>query len=68
MIKKDKVIRKGVLKTHIRVVEGYRDSSGKIKQRTIKTFGYLEDQSDPDEFLKEVERFNIDFFKIDRKS
>lgn len=63
MIKKDKVVRKGVLKTHIRVVEGYRDSSGKIKQRTIKTFGYLEDQSNPNEFLKEVEQFNTDYFK-----
>lgn len=63
MIKKDKVTRKRVVKTHIRVVEGYRDSSGKIKQRTIKTFGYLEDQSNPEEFLKEVEQFNTNYFK-----
>lgn len=62
MIKKDKVIRKGKNKTHIRVVEGYRDSSGKIKQKTIKTFGYLEDQPNPEKFLEEVEQFNKDYF------
>ena len=63
MIKKDKVKRKGSIKTHIRVVEGYRDPNGCIKQRTIKTFGYLEDQPNPDQFLKEVEQFNNNFFK-----
>ena len=63
MVKKDKVFRKGVYKTHIRVVEGYYDENGKIKQRTIKTFGYLEDQKDPKAFLDEVQAFNDQYLK-----
>lgn len=63
MIKKDKVFRKGVNKTHIRVVEGYYDTNGKIKQRTIKSFGYLEDQKDPKAFLLEVQTFNDQYLK-----
>lgn len=63
MVKKDKVFRKGVYKTHIRVVEGYIDDNGKIKQRTIKTFGYLEDQKDPKAFLDEVQAFNDQYLK-----
>ncbi len=63
MVKKDKVFRKGVCKTHIRVVEGYHDENGKVKQRTIKSFGYLEDQKDPKAFLDEVQSFNDQFLK-----
>lgn len=63
MIKKDKVLRKGVYKTHIRVVEGYYDENKRVKQRTIKTFGYLEDQVDQVSFMKEVQTFNDEFFK-----
>jgi hypothetical protein len=62
MIKKDIKKRGGVLKTHIRVVEGYRPGPGQpTKQRTIKSFGYLEDQEDPEKFMKEVEEFNANY-------
>ena len=62
MIRKDRIHLKNGIKTHIRVVEGYRDSDGKIKQRTIKTFGYLEDQPNQSVFLKEVAAFDKEFF------
>ena len=59
MIRKDIINRGGEQKTHIRVVEGYRPGPGQpTKQRTIKSFGYLEDQTDPDTFMAEVARFN----------
>jgi len=62
MIKKDIKKRGGVLKTHIRVVEGYRPGPGQpTKQRTIKSFGYLEDQEDTEKFMKEVEEFNANY-------
>jgi len=62
MIRKDPVHRGGQQKTHIRVVEGYRPGPGQAtKQRTIKSFGYLEDQADPDAFMAEVERFNATY-------
>lgn len=62
MIKKDLKKRGGVLKTHVRVVEGYRPGPGiPTKQRTIKSFGYLEDQEDPDQFMQEVEEFNANY-------
>jgi hypothetical protein len=31
------------------------------KQRSIKSFGYLEDQADPDAFMREVEEFNTNY-------
>ena len=60
MIRKDKHKNSaGVVKTQIRVVEGYRPGPGMSpKQRTIKDFGYLEDQEDPNAFLEMVEAFN----------
>ncbi len=62
MIKKDLKKRGGAVKTHIRVVEGYRPGPGMpTRQRTIKSFGYLEDQKDPILFMKEVEEFNNNF-------
>ena len=65
MIRKDPKIRGGVTKTHIRVVEGYRPGPGmSTKQRTIKSFGYLEDQADQKAFMTMVEEFNANF-KID---
>jgi len=62
VIKKDRIARKdGSVKTFVRVVEGYRPAPGKPpKQRTLKSFGYLEDQADPDAFLKAVEAFDAD--------
>jgi len=62
MIRKDPKKRGGVVKTHVRVVEGYRPGPGMpTKQRTIKSFGYLEDQKDPEAFMAMVEEFNANF-------
>lgn len=68
MIRKDKhKFADGTFKTQIRVTEGYRDSkSGKAKQKTIKSFGYLEDQVDQDSFMKEVKEFD-DEYKSNKK-
>lgn len=62
MIRKDTKKRGGVIRTHIRVVEGDRPGSGMpTKQRTIKSFGYLEDQEEPEAFMAMVEEFNANF-------
>lgn len=62
MIRKDPKKRGGVIKTHVRVVEGYRPGKGMpTKQRTIKSFGYLEDQEDPEAFMAMVEEFNAKY-------
>ena len=60
VIRKDKVkLADGVVKTHVRVVKSYRPGPGMApKQSTIKSFGYLEDQKDIDEFMKEVQAFD----------
>lgn len=65
MIRKDKhKFANGSFKTQIRVTEGYRDSkTGKSKQKTIKSFGYLEDQSNPVAFMEEVKKFDLDYKK-----
>lgn len=64
MVKKDPVKRRGVIKHYIRVVEGYRPGPGMPpKQRTIRSFGYLEDQQDPDAFMAMVEEFDANYFK-----
>jgi hypothetical protein len=62
VIRKDKAkLRDGSVKTYIRVVESYRPGTGlKPKQRTLKSFGYLEDQADPEAFMREVEAFDAD--------
>ena len=50
------------MKTHVRVVEGYRPGPGMpTKQRTIRSFGYLEDQENPEAFMAMVEEFNANF-------
>lgn len=61
MIRKDIRKFKYGTRTEIRVVEGYRDQNGKVKQKTIKTFGYLEDQTDPIAFMKMVEEYNANY-------
>ena len=62
MIKKDKVKRRGSAKTWVSVVEGYRPAPGAPpKQRTIKSFGYLEDQEDPEAFMALVEQYNANY-------
>ena len=49
MIRKDKkTFKDGSVKTQIRVTEGYRPyPNAAPKQRTVKSFGYLEDQVFP---------------------
>ncbi|MGF6907951.1 IS1634 family transposase [Fusobacterium sp. PH5-44] len=62
MIRKDKrKFSSGIEKTFYRVVHGYRADNNKIKQRTIKSFGYIEDAADKSAFLKEIENFNSEF-------
>ena len=63
MIKIDKRTKKdGTPRTQIRVVEGYRPGPGlPTRQRTIRDFGCLEDQEDPEKFMKEVEEFNANY-------
>ncbi|MDR0307607.1 MAG: IS1634 family transposase [Chitinispirillales bacterium] len=60
MIKKDnRLDSQGRPRTQIRVVEGYRVGPGlPTKQRTIKDFGILEDQEDPQAFMEMVKQFN----------
>lgn len=60
LIKRDKRIdAQGNTRTQIRVVEGYRPGPGlPPKQRTIKDFGYLESQADPDGFMAMVQQFD----------
>lgn len=62
MIRYDKHKRKDEVKTQVRVVEGYR-VDGKIKQKTIKDFGYLEDQVNQEEFINMVKKFDNDYKK-----
>jgi transposase len=66
MIKTNKVKRRGKLLTWVGVVEGYRPAPGAApKQRTIKSFGYLEDQEDPVAFMAMVEEYNANYRKND---
>lgn len=62
MIKRDLIKKKdGTVKTYIRVTEGYRPAPGKqTRHRTLKSFGYLEDQADPEAFMREVEAYDAD--------
>lgn len=62
MIKHDLIKKKdGTVKTYIRVTEGYRPAPGKqTRHRTLKSFGYLEDQADPEAFMREVEAYDAD--------
>ena len=60
MIRKDKkTFKDGTVKTQIRVTEGYRPyPNSSPKQRTVKSFGYLEDQTDLEAFWNEVNACN----------
>ena len=62
VIRYDKHKRKDGIKTQVRVVEGYREN-GKIKQRTVKDFGYLEDHDNQDEFIDSVKLFDENYKK-----
>ncbi len=53
-IKKEVKKSQSGTKTYIRIVESYR-ADGQNKHRAIKSYGALEDQADPELFLKEVE-------------
>jgi transposase len=63
MIKLDKrTTAAGKSRTQVRVVEGYRPSPGMpTKQRTIRDFGYLEDQDDPETFMVKVKDFDANY-------
>ena len=60
MIRQEKRrLANGTVKTQVRVVQSYRPYPGKPpKHRTIKNFGYLEDQNDTEKFWKEVNACN----------
>lgn len=60
MIRKDKKkFKDGSIKTQIRVTQGYRPyPDSPPKQRTIQSFGYLEDQHDLEEFWARVNACN----------
>lgn len=52
----------GTPRTQVRVVEGYRPGPGMpTKQRTIRDFGCLEDQGDPETFMAKVKEFNANY-------
>jgi transposase len=62
LIKTNKVKRRGQILTWVGVVEGYRPAPGEPpKQRTVKSFGYLEDQEDPVSFMSMVEEYNANY-------
>lgn len=63
MVKIDKRMNAdGTPRTQVRVVEGYRPGPGMpTKQRTIRDFGYLEDQEDPEAFMAKVKEFNTNY-------
>lgn len=56
MIRKDKKkFKDGSIKTQIRVTQGYCPyPDSPPKQRTIQSFGYLEDQQDLNEFWNRI--------------
>ena len=60
MIRKDKkTFKDGTVKTFLRVVESYRPGKGKNpKQRTLRSFGYLEDAENPEALLREAEAYD----------
>jgi hypothetical protein len=65
MIKKDpRTTADGTTRTQIRVVEGYRPyPRAATKQRTIRDFGVLEDQTDRETFMAMVAEFNANYKK-----
>src|SRR5574344_2132434 len=61
MIKKSKTkFKDGTYKTQIRVVEGVRIGN-KITHHHIKGFGYLEDQTDQEAFMKMVNEYDKNY-------
>ena len=62
MIKKNKVKRGGRIKTWIGIEEGDRPGLGAApKQRVVKSFGYVEDQAEPEKFMEMVEEYNATY-------
>ncbi len=56
-----KTLKDGTVKTFVRVMESYRPGPGmESTKRTLKSFGYLEDQPDPEAFTREVEAYDAD--------
>jgi transposase len=63
MVKIDKrTTAQGKPRTQVRVVEGYRPGPGMpTRQRTIRDFGYLEDQDDPEAFMAKVKEYDANY-------
>ncbi len=52
---------KGELRTYVSIVDGFRDIDGKVRQRRVKSYGYLEEHDNPRELIKLVEKELIEF-------
>ena len=58
----------GSIKTQITLVESYRPGKGmNPRTRTIKDYGYLEDQKNPQEFLESLQKIVQDHRKANEK-
>ena len=70
MIKKTKIrFADGSEKTQIRVVKSVRDGEDrKPRQITVRSFGYLEDQIDPDAFWDEVRSIDENIREVRKKN
>lgn len=63
MVKTTKhILKDGLVKHQIRVVHGVREGK-KVKQVTLKNFGYLEDSEDPEMLRKEAQAYNDRYLK-----
>lgn len=64
MIRTQKRINKdGSIRRYISIIEGYRPTRGASpKQRVVKNFGCLEDQPNPDEYLKMIKEYDKEYF------
>lgn len=69
-IKKTKhTLANGKVRTQITLVESYRPGKGmNPRTRTIKDYGYLEDQQDPDQFLSELQKIVLDQRQSEQKT
>ena len=58
----------GTVKTQITLVESYRPGKGKpAKTRTVKDYGYLENQKDPEKFLADLQKVVDESRRSNRK-
>lgn len=52
----NRILSSGEKRTYVSIVEGYRDINGNVKQRRIKSYGYIEAHKDKEAFLGKIER------------